>query len=94
MPDVINYDRIKGTIFRRNTIRCKGDYGMFRLTKETTIGELLREKPEMADVLTGIGMHCLGCPSAQGESLEQAAGVHGLDADDLIEDLKGFMEGM
>ena len=65
---------------------------MFRLTKETTIGELLNACPDIAPVLTGIGMHCLGCPSSQGESLEQAAEVHGLDADDLIEELKGFME--
>ena len=65
---------------------------MFRLTKETTIGELLNACPDIAPVLTGIGMHCLGCPSSQGESLEQAAEVHGLDPDDLIEELKGFME--
>ena len=63
-----------------------------RLTKDTTIGELLSMDPEMGEVLSGIGMHCIGCPSAQRETLEQAADVHGLDVDDLIEDLKGFME--
>lgn len=67
---------------------------MFRLTKNTTIGELLNHYPEMADVLTGIGMHCLGCPSSQRETLEQAADVHGMDADELLEDLRGFMEEM
>ena len=67
---------------------------MFRLTKETTIGELLHNCPDIAPVLTGIGMHCLGCPSSQMESLEQAAEVHGLDPDDLIDDIKGFMESM
>jgi len=67
---------------------------MFRLTKETTIGELLSNCPEIAPVLTSVGMHCLGCPSSQMESLAQAAEVHGLDPDDLIEDLKGFMEDM
>ena len=48
----------------------------------------------MANVLTGIGMHCLGCPSSQRETLEQAAEVHGMDADDLVEDLRGFMAEM
>lgn len=65
---------------------------MFRLTKETTIGELLRTYPEAADVLTEIGMHCLGCPSSQRETLEQAAEVHDIDPDDLVEDLRGFLE--
>ena len=64
---------------------------MFRLSKDTTIGELLRTFPDAAEILTEIGMHCLGCPSAQGETLEQAAEVHGMDADDLVEDLKGFL---
>ncbi len=54
------------------------------IDKNTAIGELLREKPQAAEVLMEIGMHCLGCPSAQGESLEQAAMVHGIDADDLV----------
>ena len=67
---------------------------MFRLTKNTTIGELLQVYPAMANVLTGIGMHCLGCPSSQRETLEQAAEVHGMDADDLVEDLRGFMAEM
>ena len=63
-----------------------------RITKNTTIGELLQMDPEIGNVLTSIGMHCLGCPSAQRETLEQAADVQGLDADDLVEDIKGFME--
>ncbi len=65
---------------------------MFRLSKDTTIGELLRTFPDAAEILTEIGMHCLGCPSAQGETLEQAAEVHDIDPDDLLEDLKGFLE--
>ncbi len=54
------------------------------LTKEMTIGEILRMKPEVAPVLLEIGMHCLGCPSAQAESLEEAAMVHGIDIDELM----------
>lgn len=63
-----------------------------RITKDTMIGDLLKMDPEIGEVLTSIGMHCLGCPSAQRETLEQAADVHGLDVDDLVEDIKGFLE--
>lgn len=62
-----------------------------RITKNTTIGQLLEMDPEMGNILTNIGMHCIGCPSARHETLEQAAEVHGMDADDLIEDIKGFL---
>ena len=66
---------------------------MLRITKDTTIGELLKLSPDMAEVLTEMGMHCVGCPSSHGETIEEAAEVHGLDADDLVEDIKGFLEG-
>lgn len=61
---------------------------MSEITKEMTIGEILRQSPEVAPVLMEAGMHCLGCPSAQGESLEEAAMVHGIDIDDLMETIK------
>lgn len=54
------------------------------ITKDMTIGEILVNKPEVAPILMEAGMHCLGCPSAQGESLEQAAMVHGMDIDSLM----------
>lgn len=54
------------------------------VSKEMTIGELLRVKPEAIPVLLGAGMHCLGCPSAQAESLEEAAMVHGINIDALM----------
>ena len=63
----------------------------FTVTKDMTIGELLNIDIAIAPILMQAGMHCIGCPSAQNESLEQAAEVHGMDADDLIEDLKGFL---
>lgn len=65
---------------------------MKRITKDTTIGELLQISPSAADILMSIGMQCIGCPSSQHETLEQAAEVHGLDADDLVEDIIGFLE--
>lgn len=58
---------------------------MAGITKDMTIGEILRADPDVAPVLMDAGMHCLGCPSAQGESLEEAAMVHGLDIDALMD---------
>lgn len=57
---------------------------MGSITKEMTIGEILSANPDVAPVLMEAGMHCLGCPSAQGESLEEAAMVHGIDIDALM----------
>ena len=57
---------------------------METFTKNTTIGELLSVYPECAPILMQIGMHCLGCPSAQMETLGEAAMVHGIDAHLLV----------
>jgi hybrid cluster-associated redox disulfide protein len=57
---------------------------IMNITKDMTIGEILRLKPAVAPVLLSIGMHCLGCPSAQAESLEDAAMVHGIDINELM----------
>lgn len=56
-----------------------------------TIGQLISEHPETAPILMQVGMHCLGCPSAQAETLAEAAMVHGLDADLLIEKINAFL---
>lgn len=61
------------------------------VTKEMTIGELLMTNPNVAPILMEVGMHCLGCPSAQAESLADAAMVHGLDADLLVEKINAFL---
>ena len=63
---------------------------MANITKEMTIGEILRTNPDVAPVLMNAGMHCLGCPSAQGESLEEAAMVHGLNIDDLTKQIEAL----
>jgi len=55
-----------------------------KITKNMTIAEALKIKPQIAAVLMTRGMHCLGCVIAQGETIEQAAEVHGLDVDELI----------
>ena len=51
---------------------------------------LLRTNPNVAPVLMSAGMHCLGCPSAQGESLEEAAMVHGMNIDDLMSKIEAL----
>lgn len=58
---------------------------MAEITADMTIGQALRTNPDIAPVLMEMGMHCLGCPSAQGESLEEAAMVHGMDVAVLME---------
>lgn len=60
---------------------------MAEVNKDMTIGEILRTTPDVAPILMNAGMHCLGCPSAQGETLAEAAMVHGLDIDDLMSEI-------
>lgn len=55
-----------------------------QVTKDITIAQALNIEPAIAPVLFEIGMHCLGCPSSAGETLEEAAFVHGVDADELV----------
>lgn len=62
------------------------------VTKETMIGDLLRIDAGVAPILLSIGMHCLGCPSSQGETIAEAAMVHGIDPDDLVNDINDFLE--
>ena len=57
---------------------------MAQVNKSTMIGELLQIDQNIAPILLNIGMHCLGCPSSQAESLEEACMVHGIDCDDLV----------
>lgn len=54
------------------------------VTEKTLVGELVNNYPETAEVLFGIGMHCLGCPASQAESLEDACTVHGVNAEDVV----------
>jgi hybrid cluster-associated redox disulfide protein len=57
------------------------------INKDMYIGQVLREKPESAEILFQYGMGCIGCPSSQMETLEQAAAVHGLDLEELLKSL-------
>ncbi len=62
-----------------------------QVTKETLIGEALEMNAGIAPILMGIGMHCLGCPSSQGESIADACMVHGVDADELVKKINDFL---
>lgn len=64
---------------------------MAQINKSTMIGELLQIDADVAPILLNIGMHCLGCPSSQMETIEEAAMVHGIDADMLVEEINNFL---
>lgn len=64
---------------------------MAQITKEITIGELLQLNTGVIPILMSAGMHCLGCPASQAESIGEAAYVHGLDADDLVDQINEFL---
>ena len=57
------------------------------INKNMTIGNLIRKYPQTAETLMEFGMGCVGCPSAQAETLEEAAAVHGMDINKLMERL-------
>ena len=58
-----------------------------KISKDTKIGELLEKAPEKAEILLNAGMHCLGCPASQAETIEEACEVHGIDVEDLLKEL-------
>ena len=64
---------------------------MATITKEMTIGDILRVDEGLVPILLETGMHCLGCPSARGESIEMACEVHGTDADELVEKINEYL---
>lgn len=64
---------------------------MLQFEKNTVIGEVLMNAPETAPLFQAIGMHCLGCAMASGETLEEACAVHGVDPDVFIEKLNAFV---
>ena len=64
------------------------------ITKETLIGEMLEHDMGIAYVLMQCGMHCVGCPSSIGESLEEACGVHGMDVDAVLEAIHEYQSSV
>ena len=64
---------------------------MAKVSKDMLIGQLLQIDANISPILMRAGMHCLGCPSSQMESLEEAAMVHGLDVDVLVNQINDFL---
>ena len=64
---------------------------MFQVTKDMNIGEILDNARETVPFFLSLGMHCLGCPSARGETVEQACFVHGIDPDWFVTELKAYL---
>lgn len=64
---------------------------MKKVNKDMIIAEILEIDATIAPILMAAGMHCVGCPSAQGESLEQASLVHGIDTDSLVDQINEYL---
>ena len=67
---------------------------MARVNKDTTIGEVIQIDAGVIPILMGAGMHCVGCPSSAGETLEEAAMVHGIDGDMLVEEIQSYLDSL
>ena len=65
-----------------------------KIEKNTIIGSVLDSAPQAAPLFLAIGMHCLGCPSSRGETVEQACAVHGIDCDSVLIQLNKFIEAL
>ncbi|MFA9423473.1 MAG: DUF1858 domain-containing protein [Sedimentibacter sp.] len=63
---------------------------MIEITKDMYIGEILQMDRGFTEILMNAGMHCLGCPSSQMESIEDAALVHGFNVDELLAQLNNY----
>jgi hybrid cluster-associated redox disulfide protein len=86
LTNVNDYDNIISTeltFVKFHKVENGGKH-MAQVTKETKIGELLQLDKDVSPILFSIGMHCLGCPASQGETIEEAAMVHGVNADELV----------
>lgn len=64
------------------------------ITKETTMGQMLEYDPGIAYILMQCGMHCVGCPSSIGESLEEACAVHGMDVETVLAQIREYQESV
>jgi hybrid cluster-associated redox disulfide protein len=80
--------RVLGSRFQQRKEVCV----VAAITPDMIIGDVLRMDPGTAPIFMGIGMHCLGCPSAQGESIKQACDAHGVDVNHLIKQLNEYFE--
>ena len=64
---------------------------MAQVTKDTLIGEALMMNMNIAEILMKAGMHCVGCPASQGETIEEACQVHGMEVEPLVNEINEFL---
>jgi len=62
------------------------------ITKDMTVVEAMQLKPEVAPILMSVGMHCITCPASMGETIEEAAMVHGFDVQDILDAINNSEE--
>lgn len=67
---------------------------MAQVTKDMLIGDIIRMDNGVIPILMRAGMHCVGCPSAQGETLEEAGFVHGMEVDALVDEINLHLESI
>lgn len=67
---------------------------MYEVTKDTVISDIMMNAPEAAPLFQEIGMHCMGCAMATGESVEQACLAHGVNADGFLTKLNAFLAAL
>lgn len=86
-------EKVSVTIVRLPFYRSieKEDIIMAKVSKDMIIADLINIDQNIIAILMRAGMHCIGCPSAQGESLEEAAMVHGIDADMLVDQINDYL---
>ena len=66
---------------------------MAEITKDMVIGDIIRVDEGLIPILMASGMHCVGCPSAQAETLEEASFVHGMSVDELVDKMNAYLAG-
>ena len=67
---------------------------MAKISKDMLINDILAVDAGVIPILMGAGMHCVGCPSSAGETLEEAAMVHGIDSDMLVEEIQSYLQSL
>jgi hybrid cluster-associated redox disulfide protein len=70
----------------------KGGINMAKVTKDMIIADIIALDRGIIPILMQAGMHCVGCPSSQGESLEEAGFVHGMEVDALVNEINAYLE--
>ncbi len=89
--NITNLDIALILCYNCNEIISKGSFTMTQITKDMTIGSILDENRDLAPFFLQMGMHCLGCPSARNETVAQACLVHGVNADELVANINGYL---